>query len=224
MSKISIRTSLPKTVLDGLRSTGAVFHEKCEIKVIEVSEKPAIEVFGKFLSDSKEVDPVLIPNFGHIAAVYVPLNIQQEVYQLLNAYQPLLAADLTPTSPQPQLTPFANIVIPLGGGIQYHHAQIAIQFVMQQIENPDPGFNLVGINHLPSGQVICDLKYCYMGNESETKYKLHGFICHIGKGKDSGHYITVINNYVYDDTSIKKLKDLHDISGSFVYLLFYIKS
>ena len=68
---------------------------------------------------------------------------------------------LIANAPLPQIQPLLGLVIPAGGGYQYHHAQIAIQYVMKQIENPDVGFGLVGLSQVPSGTVICDLAIAY---------------------------------------------------------------
>ena len=103
----------------------------------------------------------MTPHFGNPAAPYVSYNKQLEIYQLLEAYQQILADGPTVNPPLPQLTPIANLVIPAGGGYQYHHAQIAINYVMNQIENPDVGLGLVGLTRVSSGTVICDLTITY---------------------------------------------------------------
>lgn len=158
MLNIKISTALPEEVIQNLRNKGAVFRDKCEICIIEVLEKEVIEVFDNFLKDSKKVDPVLTPNFGHPATIYIPYNIQLEVYQLLLAYKGLKDPALVPGA---SLTPVINLLIPAGGGIQYHNSQITIKYLIDQIESPDIRFNLIGLNALPSGKVICDLSITY---------------------------------------------------------------
>ena len=91
MSDFRIRTALPTRILENLRSNGARFREECEIKIIEVLESQTISMFDDFLKSDKAVDPVLTPYFGHPNAVYVPMNIQLEVYRLLQTYQALMA-------------------------------------------------------------------------------------------------------------------------------------
>ncbi|KAJ3222650.1 hypothetical protein HK099_002055 [Clydaea vesicula] len=151
MSTFNICTTLPQTTIDDLRNNGAEVRDACEIIVFNVLDPQPIEIFDKFLQADKEVDPLLTPHFGNPAAPYVAYNIQLEIYQLLHAYQQIPAANLVPV---PQLTPIANLVIPPGGGYQYHYAQIAINYVMKQIENPDVGFGLVGLPHVPSGTYV----------------------------------------------------------------------
>lgn len=161
MSTIKVSTALPKRVIKSLREEGATIREDCEIIVVEVLEQEAIAVYDRFLRSETQVDPILNPNFGNPAAHYVPLNVQLEVYQLLQTYQGLMAPDLAVGAPIPIIAPVNALVIPFGGGFQYHHAQIAIQSVMGQIENTDLGFNLVGLNNVPSAQTICDLSIIY---------------------------------------------------------------
>lgn len=161
MSTLNICTALPQTTIEELRNNGAEVRDACKIIVINVLDSQPIEIFDKFLQADKEVDPLLTPHFGNPAAPYVAYNIQLEIYQLLHAYQQILAANLGAGVPLPQLTPIANLDIPPGGGYQYHHAQIAINYVMKQIENPDVGLGLVGLPHVPSGTVVCDLSITY---------------------------------------------------------------
>lgn len=150
-----------------MRNNGAEIKDACEIIVISVLDPQPIQIYNDFLKTDKEVDPLLTPHFGNPAAPYVSYNIQTmqlEIYQLLQAaqaYQQILADGPTVNPPLPPLTPIANLVIPAGGGYQYHHAQIAINYVMNQIENPDAGLGLVGLPHVPSGTVICDLSITY---------------------------------------------------------------
>lgn len=83
-------------------------------------------MFDDFLKSDKDVDPVLTPYFGHPNAVYVPMNIQLEVYRLLQTYQALMAENLANGAALPVIIPENDLVIPAGGGFQYH--QLKLQF------------------------------------------------------------------------------------------------
>ena len=95
MSFKSIRTSLPSHILEHLRKfEKVVVREECEIKIVELVESvEGMRYFMDFLGDEEEVDPILIPNFGHPMYPYVAPGIQMEVFNLLTTYQPLIAAD-----------------------------------------------------------------------------------------------------------------------------------
>jgi hypothetical protein len=157
----SISSSLPKKLIQELHECeGVVVRDQCEVLIIELVDSPqGDEVFKQFLMAGNDVDPILTPAFGHPLAPYVPPNVQIEVWNILSSYQPLRAQDLTVDGP-----PIAYIpaIFPVLGGIQYHHTQIAIQAVQQEIENPIQFLAVVpGLSVVPSGQVICDLSIQY---------------------------------------------------------------
>lgn len=154
MPQTIINTSLPECVIEDLRRSGAVVRDACSIIIIEALEKSQWDVLSNFLQSKQEVDPILTPNFGPPLVQFVPPNVQVEVYQLLSTYQTLLTAN----APLPALSP---LLFPVGGGVQYHHAQIAIQKVMEQIEDTNPAFGLPGLAMVLQGQVICDLTITY---------------------------------------------------------------
>jgi len=154
MSTLNISTALPQTTIKELRKNGAKVRDSCEVIVINVIDYQPIKIFDKFLQDDKKVDPLLTPHFGNPATPYVAYDIQLEIYQLLHAYQ-------QNDSPLPRLAPIANLGIPPGGGYQYHHSQISINNVMKQIENPDVRLGLIGLPHVPSGTIVCDLSITY---------------------------------------------------------------
>jgi hypothetical protein len=157
MTAFNIRTALPQEVIDNLKAHGATVHDSCKMLIIDVLDSGPILQYEKFLETPKEVDPILTPHFGPPVAVYVPVNVQMEVYQLLEAYR---KEQLISDAPVPQIQPLLGLVIPAGGGYQYR-SQIAIQYVMKQIENPHVGLGLVGLSQVPSGTVICDLAIAY---------------------------------------------------------------
>lgn len=106
-----------------------------------------------------DADPILTPAFGHPLAPYVSPNVQIEVWNILSTYQPLHAQDLAFGAPPIVYIP---AILPVLGGIQYNHAQITIQAVQQEIENPVNFLTIVpGLVAVPSGQVICDLTIQY---------------------------------------------------------------
>lgn len=75
-------------------------------------------------------------------------------------YQPLVAANFRPGAAQ---FPFIVANLPfIGGGIQYHHAKIAIHALQMEIQGiPTFAVNCPGIASLVSGQIICDLNITY---------------------------------------------------------------
>jgi hypothetical protein len=161
MSFKSVRTSLPSAILEHLRQfERVVVREECEIKIVELVESvEGMRYFMEFLGDDEEVDPILTPNFGHPMYPYINPVIQIEVFNLLATYQPLAAADFLPGV----VIPFVIAQFPIiGGGIQFHHAKIAIQAVQSEIQNLLIfNNNCPGLTSLPSGQVICDLSIFY---------------------------------------------------------------
>jgi hypothetical protein len=159
MPTIQVRTSLPTSIVNVLREKGSTIREECEIKIIELLEKVSIQAYDNFLiSSDEEMDPLLMPVFGAPLSQYVSVNVQAEVHQLLATFQSLLADALT-CNTLPHLARFGQV--PPVGGYQYHHTPIAIQRVMQEIENPNPGFVVPGLNNVPSGNVICDMSITY---------------------------------------------------------------
>ena len=130
-----------------------------------------IKAYDDFLKNDAEVDPLLIPVFGPPINPYVNVAAQMEVHRLLATYQPLCKAQLLPGAPLPVLAApgvFAAI------GYQYHHAQIAIQKVMAEIESPHPAFALPALHATLSNTVICDLTITY-ANGIVILRRLHKF-------------------------------------------------
>jgi hypothetical protein len=160
MSCSTISAKLPKNIIDRLIACdGVVLREDSEINVIEIVESvDAQQVYKDFLvSLEEDVDPLLSPGFGHPLFPYVSANVQVEVYNLLETFRPLTAANIAAGG-----FPYIPAVFPVLGGVQYHHAQIAIQAVQKEIQTAAI-FNVhcPGIVALPSGNTICDLTITY---------------------------------------------------------------
>jgi hypothetical protein len=85
------------------------------------------------------------------------VRAQVEVYNLLETFRPLTAAHIAAGG-----FPYIPAVFPVLGGVQYHHAQIAIQAVQEEIQTAAI-FNVQcpGIGAVPSGNTICDLTITY---------------------------------------------------------------
>lgn len=138
---------------------GAVLREDSSINVIEiVNSAEAQDVYKRFLmADMEKVDPLLSPGFGHPLFPYIPVNTQVEVYNLLNTFKSLDAADIAAGG-----FPYNPAVFPVLGGMQYDHAKIAIQAVQEEIQTAARfAAQCPGIVALPSGNTICDLTTTY---------------------------------------------------------------
>lgn len=160
MSQLSISAKLPKDLLRQLRDCeGVKIREDCEVKIVELVDSMAGQTrFYQFLQDGNEIDPVLLPQFGPLAYPYVPLAVQLEVYDILQSFQPLLAADFLPRAGPVPLLPAPVHVI---GGFQYHHGT-ACSAVHEEIQRPHRiNFPFPGLRSLPSGQVICDVNLTF---------------------------------------------------------------
>ena len=160
MSCKTISTKLPKSVINKLvKCDGVVLHKDCEVNVVEiVNSIDGQEIYKSFLmSDTEEVDPVLFPAFGNPLFPYIPVNTQIEVYNLLETFRSLRAADIVAGG-----FPFIPAVFPVLGGLRYHHAKIAIQAVQEEIQTVAIfAAQCPGIVALPSGNTICDLTVTY---------------------------------------------------------------
>ena len=162
MTSFNVTTSLPEKVVDDLINAGAKVRKDCEIHIIElVDSEPASARYNEFLaSRDKEVDPILVPQFGNQMYPYQAPAIQNEVHRFLDAFRPLTGAHSAPGGP-----PIATLPLPVPPpllGYQYQHAQISIQKVQQEICNPT-AMPVVcpGIVQVPSGHIIADLSIIY---------------------------------------------------------------
>lgn len=137
------------------------------IPIYEVLEQDAIDYFvaprdsnpskSEFLASDKEVDPLLIPNYGPPWNPYVAPVVSREIDFLLSQF-----ADFAPGAVLniPPLIP-PGFAPPAGGGYQYH-AQIAITQVQQEIMNPQQWAVLCpNILQVPIGAPLCDLNIAY---------------------------------------------------------------
>lgn len=163
MASYEVNTVLPKCIINALVEKGATVRKDCGIHVIECVSEILVGEFLSFLGKEEEVkcDPLLVPLFGPPLAQYVSPNVQAEVHYLLHSFQPLLRAAFHPGGVIP-VNPMNPAFIPPLGGYQFHHAQIAIQKVQQEITNPQHFVAqcpfLAGLN---GGYVICDLNIHY---------------------------------------------------------------
>lgn len=162
-----VKVKLPKDLLDKLECNGAKVNKICSRMPLytigmDISDIEADKIYMDYLQSQDEVDPLLIATFGDPLNPFVNANIQQEVLYLLSCFQPMRKAEIVGLAnfvPQPIPVPF---VLPAGNGYQYHHAQIAIQRVQQEIEFPQVFANVcTNLVQLPSGNVICDLTIGY---------------------------------------------------------------
>ena len=162
MASFTVTTSLPDKVIGDLVNAGAKVRKDCEIPIIElVDSEAASTCYNEFLASlDKEVDPILVPQFGNPIYPYQAPVVQNEVHRLLESFRPLTAAHFAPGGP-----PIVALPLPVPPpllGYQYHHAQIAIQKVQQEICNPTTMPAVCpGIMQAPSGQIITDLSIIY---------------------------------------------------------------
>lgn len=162
MASINVTTSLPGKIIDDLVKAGAKVRKDCEIHIIElVDSEQASACYNEFLtSQNKDVDPILVPQFGNPMYPYQPPAIQNEVHRLLESFRLLTATHFAPDGPP--IVAFPLPVPPPLLGYQYHHAQIAIQKVQQEIRNPTTMPAVCpGIVQVQSGQIITDLSIIY---------------------------------------------------------------
>lgn len=168
MSKsYDVKVKLPKCLLDKLESGGAQVIKFCPSMPlymigIDNSSQVAEEIYTNYLKSEDEVDPLIIATFGDPLNPFVNANIQQEVFYLLSCFQSMLKTQIIELEnhvPQPIPNPF---ILPPGNGYQYHHAQIAIKRLQQEIEKPQVFIHVCSnLEQFPSGNVICDLTICY---------------------------------------------------------------
>ena len=161
MVHFNISTKLPAKLASQLKKcSGVNVREECEIKIFElVNSEEGTELFYSFLKDGKKSDPLIYASFGPILHPYVSPPIQVEVQDILSSFQPLMAADFLPGAGPVVRIPAPALVL---GGFQFQQAKIACLAVVEEIQLPNRiGAALVGINSVPSGQVICDLNLTY---------------------------------------------------------------
>lgn len=160
MSVIGISTSLPTSVISLLEAKGAKLRE-CEIPICVLKTEDSIRCYKEFLLEPQnEVDPLMAVTFGPLANPYISVAAQIEVWTLLATYQPLLAQAFVPGAPAIALAA-PVVAVPLGGGFQYRHSQIAIQAVMARIENSADPVGLPLLTAMNPGDIICDINITY---------------------------------------------------------------
>lgn len=158
MSCFTISAKLPKAVVDKLKACeGVVLRQDSVMNVMEIVESiDGQEVYREFLMTGAE-EGILSPGFGHPLSPYISVNTQVEVYNLLETFRPLAAANIVAGG-----FPHIPAVFPVLGGMQYHHAKIAIQAVQEEMQTTALfAAQCPGIVALPSGNTICDLTITY---------------------------------------------------------------
>ena len=159
MSVISVSTALPQSIISSLEAKGAVVLRECEIPIISLETEDSIRCY-KELQPSGDVDPLVAVTFGPILNPYISGPAQIEVWTILATYQPLLAATFAPGAP-PIALAAPVLAVPVGGGFQYHHSQIALHAVMARIENPADPVGLPLLTVMNAGDTICDINLTY---------------------------------------------------------------
>lgn len=133
---------------------------ECKILVVELNTDDSATAFSQFLQGPGEVDPVVLITFGPPIAPFGTPASQTEILNILNSYQPLLKADFAPGAVI-QWRPLPATGAPLGG-FQFHHAQIALQRVQQEIENPSIfAAQCPSILGIGPAQNLCDFQILY---------------------------------------------------------------
>ena len=161
MSITSISTSLPLSIISSLERKGAKVLRDCEIPIVVLEMEDSIRCYKDLLLEAKDdIDPLLAVTFGPLLNPYISLAAQVEVWTILATYRPLLAAAFAPGAPA--ITLAAPVVaVPVGGGFQFHHSQIALHAVMARIENPADPAGLPLLTAMNSGDTICDINITY---------------------------------------------------------------
>ena len=129
--------------------------------IIELRSDESQESFRNFLvADVEEVDPVVQVTFGPPMNPFISPAAQVEVWNVISTYQPLKKEAFLPGAPQILWIPIPNGNPP--AGVQYHHAQIALQKVQEEIEHPDRlTNNLPLLQGMDAARVICDFTIVY---------------------------------------------------------------
>jgi hypothetical protein len=161
MSFLGVSAALPRNLISALSACDHVIVQRGDVPIISLVDSDAgANKFTEFLCDEQEVDPVLDPHFGSPISPYISPTAQLEVYNLLATFQQRVAADFKPNA---NIFPYLQAAFPLlGGGIQYHHAKIAIHAVQMEIQGLARfGPNCPALSALPPGHTICDLRIIY---------------------------------------------------------------
>ena len=161
-----ISTKLPTSLLEKLEREGGTVLRDCPKLPIYMlgldGEENATKAYMNFLEKDNDVYPLLIPTFGPPLNPFVNQETQNEIYFLLSCFRTKLKSDILALSNHvPPLIP-PNFVPPPGNGYQYHHTQIAINRVQQEIANPQVYANVCpNLVLVPPGNVVCDLTIGY---------------------------------------------------------------
>lgn len=157
----SVATSLPTSLIESLESKGAkVLRECADVPIIDLASKEAVDMYIHFLCGDEEVDPLVGATFGPIANPYISAAAQAEVWTIIATYQTKMPVDFAPGAPAIVLNA-PVVAVPMGGGFQYHHAQIALHKVQARIENPNGLAGLPLLSAMNSADTICDLNIVY---------------------------------------------------------------
>ena len=152
--------ALPEGLIACLRAAEGIKIFEGERAVFDISDSPqAIALFKAYLSDAGVADPLVTPHFGIPPAQFVPLAAQAEVWSLLVTFEPLIAANFLPGA-----IPFPLVPVPVGlpGGVFYHHSNIALQAVQDEIVSLSRfAAGCPALAAVPSGNVICELVIQY---------------------------------------------------------------
>jgi hypothetical protein len=157
-----ISEKLPRQIINNLRkSQDTVYLNDGDIPTIIIdSLRVDFTAYSEFLNDGKDEDPDLISAFGPSINPYISAAGQQQVFNILATYQPLLGIDFGPGANM-----IAFVIANYGlnfDSYQYHHSKMAISLVMEEIQTVQRfTANCPGITSMMSGQIICDLRIVY---------------------------------------------------------------
>jgi hypothetical protein len=164
MATYYISTMLPRRILTELQAAPGVTTTGTSPRIINLIDSPGGEtIFRNYMNEeeeSEDYDPLLTPFFGHPAFPFCPPAVQAEVYDLLNTFQQLMAADFTPNA-QIHFQPI-NAAQMVGAGVHYHHAKASMKAVIAEIQASDRFANecphLVAV---PAGNLVCYMDIAY---------------------------------------------------------------
>ena len=153
-----VSANLPELVLRKAEEAGVnVRHVPGALPIFELIDNClAIYLVRNYWKRNPYMDPVLSATFGNVLYPYVTPAAQVEVLSILETFQRQLADDLQGNFP---LT-IVNAA-PLGG-FQYHHSQMALFAVQEELQQLQRFAGLCpNLAALQSGQIICDLNVTY---------------------------------------------------------------
>ena len=152
-----IHTALPNCVISQLEELKAVVRRESKILIIELTTEESERYFSVFLASEAEIDPVVNVAFGPPLAPYATPLAQMEVWQVVHSFQPLLRDDILHGN-----YTWIPLAAPPMFGIQFHHAQIALQKVQEEIEHPAHfAPNVPHLMALEDGRPICVFTIVY---------------------------------------------------------------